>query len=724
MSTTETQKIKAYLHDASRSARAAASAKAPLTNEKDEDSLLIVPREYRSALSTFESPLMQYLRNLRLKMAKIPKEISFINSIYTLTQGNIIDLIDPVKDEVTRQLLDDLLTPLLKHAKQSRAGAEKDPVAAEWEAGQILNRCYLVLYSNFSQMQSAIIQGIIYDIERQGVHLPIQSSAELEIIAQQYLPVVQNQAVIIRNMFRHLFPEYDPPDNIHVLELCFLRLLDDIQNNFSHFLESDEQLLQMLSRIKVGQDELLNVNDPNLRNILAKMERLQNQFHDIYNQRWRDGVLNDIIATFFYHSRFTAYLENKGKIAKKRRYFLASLEHLLNNYEDFFNETLVPQVDFLTEEYKVVDREGYTFVQSHILTDRMKNIFQTLLDQDRFSVLSEMIVTGEFSKTPALKKTFQHSEELEKMRRELRHKHVSQQALQEHIDRLWEVLDDVQELLVSEIFTKWKTPLNTMLTTYCLELHWFHACFSTYTIEAFPDTKTLFRELDLFIEPYKEALRIFSDNIFHYLESISQQVYAFRDRAGDFNLLYTGILGIDLKQEERFFQFELYTPPKVKLLVGRLLKLQEHYTQTLKTHPPKQASDDHEGLKNQRLYTDEMLKTANFLEEERDILMYCGSRKLFADPQFVEDDFAHDYNEIIDSYAHVITQLQPPSSDQLDRILELRGLRERARFAAVYERYSEMVKYKALSKAWPVIRKRWKNPDDFQRDHAVHKKFS
>ncbi|MCP4396785.1 MAG: hypothetical protein GY801_05735 [bacterium] len=709
MPKSETREIEAYLHDVSEDSLTGLSSETLLTDEEDDHSALIVPREYQSAITTFESPLMEYIRNLQVKIAKIPKEISFISSIYTLTRGNIIGLLDPSKGEDVRQQLFDLLSPLVQNAKKGKSQTHQDPAAVKRETKQILSRCYLVLFSNFSQMQSGIIQGIIYDIERQGVHLPIQSSTELEIIAQQYRPIVQNQAVIIRNMFRHLFPEYNPPDNIHILELCFLGLLDDIQNNFTEFLESDEQLLQMLSRIKVAQDELLNVKDPNLRNILAKMERVQNQFHDIYNQRWRDGILNDIISIFFYHARFTAYLENKGKISKKRRYFLASLEHLLNNYEDFCNETLSPQVELLMEEYKKVDRQGYSFVRQHIVTGRMKKVFQTILDEDRFAVLSEMIVTGEFSKTPDRKKNFQHTEDLEKMRKELRQKHAAQEALLEYIDRLWEVLDDVQELMVSEIFNRWKDPLSNILGTYCQELFWFHACFSTYTIDAFPHREALFQELELFIRPYKEALRIFSDSIFRCLETLSQQVYAFRDRAGDFNLLYTGILGVDLKKEENQFQFELYTPKKVKVLADRMLKLQERYAQSLHEHSLKQQSDDREAQKNHRLHTDEILKTANFLTEERDILMYCGSRKLFTGPQFVEDDFAHYYNEIVDIYEHAMNQLQLHSSDPLDSIIELKSLRERAKFDVVFERYSEMVKYKALSKAWQVIRKRQKS---------------
>jgi hypothetical protein len=510
-------------------------------------------------------------------------------------------------------------------------------------------------------------------------------------------------------MFRHLFPEYNPPDNIHILELCFLGLLEEIQTNFKEFLQTDEQLLQMLSRIKVAQDELLSVKDPNLRNVLAKMERVQNQFHDIYNQRWRDGILNDIISTFFYHARFTAYLENKGKISKKRRYFLASLEHLLNNYEDFYHETLLPGVELLMGEYRNVDEQGYFFVKNHIQPGKMKLVFQRILDEDRFSVLSEMIVTGEFSKTPVLLQ-HKHTEELEKMRRELRQKHKEQNEFLAYIDRLWEILDNVRELLISEIFNKWKDPLTKILDTYCQELFWFHACFSTYTVEAFLDKSLLFQELELFIAPYKEALHIFSDKIFHCLETLSQQVYAFRDRAGDFNLLYTGILGIDLKKEENQFQFELYTPTHVKKLADRQAFLQERFVQSLRERSSnlsgKDSQEEQEYQKNYRLYTDEILKTANFLAEGRDILMYCGSRKLFTGPQFVEEDFARYYNEIIDIYEHALNQLQLDSIDPLDSILELKSLRERARFEVVYERYSEVVKYKALKKAWQLMRTR------------------
>ena len=711
MSKTGTQEIEAYIDEVSEAASSAPSAEVLLFDEEDEHSSLIIPREYQSAITTFESPLMEYIRNLQFKITQIPKEISFISSIYDLSNGNVIDLLDPQKGEDVKEQLFSLLYPLVENTKRAKKHLPSDPQSIAREVEQILNRCYLVLFSNFSQMQSGIIQGIIYDIERQGVHLPIQSSTEPEIIAQQYRPVVQNQAIIIRNMFRHLFPEFSPPDKIHILELCFLGLLEEIQTNFKNFLETDEQLLQMLSRIKVAQDDLLNVTDPNLRNILAKMERIQNQFHDIYNQRWRDGILNDIISIFFYHARFIAYLENKGKISKKRRYFLASLEHLLNNYEDFYHETLLPQIESLMEEYKNVDNLGYHFVKTYIKPGKMKKVFQTILDEDRFSVLSEMIVTGEFSKTSDTKSTLQQTEELEKMRRELQQKHKGQKELLPYIDRLWELLDDVQELLISEIFNKWKEPLTKVLQAYCQELFWFHACFSTYTIEAFPTTHLLFQELDVFIRPYQEVLRIFSDRIFHCLESLSQQVYTFRDRAGDFNLLYTGILAVDLKKEEKQFQFELYTPILVKELSKRLMVIQDRYAQSLHKPSPQNSPTlpSEEQQKNVRLLNDELLKTANSLVEKRDLLMYCGSRKLFTGPQFVEEDFAHYYNEVIDIYEHGINQFQLHPHDSLDGILELKSLRERAQFEIVYERYSEVIKYKALKKAWQLIRKREKS---------------
>ncbi len=709
MQKSDTLEIEAYLHSVSDEALPQIPSESVLTDEEDEFASLAIPREYQSAITTFESPLMEYIRNLQVKITFIPKEISFISSIYSITRGEILTVVNYTHGEEAKEKLFRLLHPLAKDAriekyKQESFGSQE---TIEHEVTQILNRCYLVLFSNFSQMQAAIIQGIIYDIERQGVHLPIQSSTELDIIAQQYRPIVQNQAVIIRNMFRHLFPEYIPPNNIHILELCFLGLLQEIQHNFTDFLQEDEQLLQMLSRIKVAQDELLSVNDPNLCNILAKMERIQNRIHDIYNQRWRDGILNDIISTFFYHARFTAYLENKGKISQKRRYFLASLEHLLNNYEDLYHEILIPQVDLLMEEYKNVDGKGVSFVRSNIKLGRMKEAFQVILDEDRFSVLSEMIVPGDFSKTPEYKNNSQYSEELDKMRRELHQKHKDHQKLIEWVDRLWDIIDDLQELMVSESFAKWKDTMKTVLNVFCKELFWFHACFSTYTIEAFPDKQSLFLELARFITPYKEVLRIFSDSILQRLESLSQQVYAFRDRAGDFNLLYTGILSIDLRKEEKQFQFELYTPRQIKENAKRLVELEGQYVQSLQIQSVQMISpDDADTQKNYRLYTEEILKIAGYLAEERDMLTYYGSRKLFTGPQFDEDDFSHLYTEVIDIYEHAMNHLQRQSSDPLDNIIELRSLRERAQFEPVYARYTEVVKYRALKKAWELLRKR------------------
>jgi hypothetical protein len=463
----------------------------------------------------------------------------------------------------------------------------------------------------------------------------------------------------------------------------------------------------MLSRIKVAQDELLNVNDPNLRNILAKMERIQNWFHDIYNQRWRDGVLNDIISTFFYHARFIAYLENKGQIIQKRRYFLVSLEHLLNNYEDFYHETLSPQVDLLIAEYKKVDEKGIPFVRNHIKLGRMKQTCQRILDEDRFAVLSEMIVTGDFSTSSLQDNSLQYAEEIEKMKTELQHKHQDRPQLIEYIDHLWDILDNIQELIISEIFAKWKTPLTTMLSTYYQELFWFHACFSTYTLEAFPDKDMLFSELDHFMHPYRHALQLFSDQIFHQLESLSEQVYAFRDRAGDFNLLYTGILAINLKKQENQFQFELYTPKPLKELAQRLETIQETYLRSLNTAPPENTLTTDNVPKNYRLYTEEIVKIATYLAEEREMLIYFGSRKLFTGPQFTEDDFALIYNEVLDFYENLLTLMNRASADDpLDKIIELKSLRERARFDLVYERYTEVVKYKALKKAWQIIKKR------------------
>ncbi|GAK54835.1 hypothetical protein U27_01666 [Candidatus Vecturithrix granuli] len=712
MPKSETLEIEAYLHAVSEETLSELSADNFLTGEEGEESHLAIPKEYQAILTSFESPLMEYIRNLQVKVNQIPKEISFISSIYLLTQGRIIHLINHEQGERVKQEFFALLAPLARNAEREKARRHTRATSViQREIEQILNRCYLVLLTNFSQMQAAIIQGIIYDIERQGVHLPIQSSTEIPTIARQYQPVVQNQAVIIRNMFRHLFPEYSPPDNIHILELCFLGLLEEIQQNFEEFLQQDDQLLHMLSRVKIAQDELLNVKDPNLCNILIKMERIQNHIHDIYNQRWRDGILNDIIATFFYHARFTAYLENKGKIAQKRRYFLASLEHLLNNYEDFYNETLLPQVDLLMEEYQHVDAVGYTFVKQQIRPGQMKKLFQTILDEDRFSVLSDMIVTGEFSKAIDHYSTPQYLEELEKMRKELQHKHRDHEEVLQWITRLWGTLDSIHELLISEIFLKWKDPLSTVLNTYIQELYWFHAWFSTYTLEAFRSAKPVFfQELEQFLVPYSKAVEMFSGKILERLETLSQQVYAFRDRAGDFNLLYTGILSINLKKEEGQFQFELYTPARIKTLGDKLASIQERYVHSSQSqsfsNQKKMLDQESEQQKSYRLYTDEILKTANILAEEKDLLMYCGARKLFTGPHFVEEDFAILYSEIIDIYEYAIDRTQRQSFDPLDSILELKSLRERAQFEFVYERYTEMVKYKALKKAWQLMRKR------------------
>jgi hypothetical protein len=56
--------------------------------EEDAASALI-PREYQSAIVTFESPLMEYIRNLREKTLSISKELSFISSIYSITDGRV-----------------------------------------------------------------------------------------------------------------------------------------------------------------------------------------------------------------------------------------------------------------------------------------------------------------------------------------------------------------------------------------------------------------------------------------------------------------------------------------------------------------------------------------------------------------------------------------------------------------------------------------------------------
>jgi hypothetical protein len=707
MPKSETLEIEEYLQDVSEQKHTGAAWQGEAALPGLDFSVPLIPREYQSALVTFESPLMEYIRNLREKVISISSELSFISGIYSLTGGDVIRILDEKEGDKVKEKLFRVLYPLVQNSRTSPASDTQAPATSDAEIRQILNRAFLVIFSNFSQMQAAIIQGIIYDIERQGVHLPIQSAHDFTTISQQYQPVVQNQAIIIRNMFRHLFPQYAPPDNIHILELCFLGLLDQIQQNFQSFLNNDEQLLRMLSRVKVAQDELLNVQDQQLSELLARMEQIQNYIHDIYNQRWRDGILNDIISTFFYHARFIAYLENKGKISHKRRYFMASLEHLLNNYEDFYHETLIPQVEILVEEYREVDAQGAPFIEANIRFGRIRAVFQEIFDEDKFSVLSEMIVSDG---TDESADTTPPIDELENMHEELIHKHQDNPEFLTYINRLWENLDNLQELLISEIFTKWKDPLTKMLNIYCQELFWFHGCFSTYTIDTFTDKKLVLDRLEAFITLYDRALKNFSEKVLERLESLSQQVYAFRDRAGDFNLLYTGILAIDLRSEENYFQFELYTPSQVKELATRLSEIHERYMQALQPQFRKQAniaSDEfYTNEKNHRLYTDEIAKTASYLAEQRELLMYCGSRKLFTGPQFDEDDFAHFFHEVIDMYEHVINRLQLKFLDPLDNIVELQSLRELAQFELTYERYTEVVKYKALSKAWHMIKKK------------------
>lgn len=706
MSKSETVEIEEYLRVVSEQELSELAQDGLLTREENDAASIPIPREYQSALVTFESPLMEYIRNIREKTLSMSKEISFISNLYLLSGGEVINIVDEKQGDNVRMHLFDLLAPLVQKSRQeTSAGTISDA-----EIQQVLNRCFLVLFSNFSQMESAIIQGIIYDIERQGVHLPVQSSDDPETIANQYQPIVQNQAVIIRNMFRHLFPQNLPPDNIHILELCFLGLLDHIQQNFQDFLLSDEQLLQMLARVKVTQDELLNVKDTQLCHILAKMERIQNWIHDIYNQRWRDGILNDIIATFFYHARFIAYLENKGKIVQKRRYFLVSLEHILGNYEEFYHDILLVQVERLIAEYKKVDEQGEPFVRKHIRFGKMQEMFRDILDEDRVAVLSEMIVTREFPNTGKYDDTLQSLEELEKMHKELSQKHKNSEEFIGYVERLWGIVDDLQELIVSEIFTKWKEPLMTILSVYCQELFWFHGCFSTYTLDTFPQKQSFLLKLQQFISLYEQALHVFSGEILQKIEGLSQEVYAFRDRAGDFNLLYTGILGVELRTEEKSFQFELYTPMVVKNLAARLGEVQERYLQALQPQAQKNANlaaleflDDE---KNLRLYTDEIAKTSSYLADERDMLMYCGSRKLFTGPQFDPEAFSHFYSEVLDMYEHAINQLQLKFLDPLDSIVELKSLREFAQFDVVYERFTEVVKYRALRKAWQLTRKK------------------
>ena len=103
---------------------------------------------------------------------------------------------------------------------------------------------------------------------------------------------------------------------------------------------------------------------------------------------------------------------------------------------------------------------------------------------------------------------------------------------------------------------------------------------------------------------------------------------------------------------------------------------------------------------------EEIAKTAGYLRDERDMLMYCGSRKLFTGPQFDADDFAVFYTEVLDMYEHAVNQLQLKFLDPLDSIVELKSLREFAQFEVVYERYTEVVKYRALRKAWQLTHKR------------------
>jgi hypothetical protein len=296
------------------------------------------------------------------------------------------------------------------------------------------------------------------------------------------------------------------------------------------------------------------------------------------------------------------------------------------------------------------------------------------------------------------------------MHKELYQKHQQSEEFTSYIDRLWNILDELQELIISEIFTQWKEQLMFILNIYCQELFWFHGCFSTYTLDTFPQKPMLFSKVAEFVELYEEALHLFSGHILEHIESLSQEVYAFRDRAGDFNLLYTGILGIDLRTEEKLFQFELYTPAVVKKLAERLHEVQERYIQALQPQSTKNANlstidlltDD----KSLRVYTDEIAKTAGYLGDERDMLMYSGSRKLFTGPQFDAEDFAVFYDEVIDMYEHAVNQLQLKFLDPLDSIVELKSLREFAQVEVVYERYTEVVKYRALRKAWQLTHKK------------------
>ena len=99
-------------------------------------------------------------------------------------------------------------------------------------------------------------------------------------------------------------------------------------------------------------------------------------------------------------------------------------------------------------------------------------------------------------------------------------------------------------------------------------------------------------------------------------------------------------------------------------------------------------------------------RIASYLAEEREKLIYCGSRKLFTGPQFVEDDFSKLYSSLIKLYEYAVGQVLTQSVDPLDNILELKSLQERAKFDLVYERHTEVVKFRALSKTWQLLRDR------------------
>ena len=94
MSTSETVEIEAYLDVVSEEAVPVPSPEHPFAVKESDQAALIIPREYQSAITTFESPLMEYIRNLQVKLSHIPKEISFMSSIYSLTNGNIINIIE------------------------------------------------------------------------------------------------------------------------------------------------------------------------------------------------------------------------------------------------------------------------------------------------------------------------------------------------------------------------------------------------------------------------------------------------------------------------------------------------------------------------------------------------------------------------------------------------------------------------------------------------------